>query len=54
MNDVTVGDVDKQAKCNKLLRKAVQVGDNDLVELILTDAIAQGILHNVTVNNSHY
>jgi len=37
-----VGDVDKVEKCNKLLRKAVQVGDIALVELILTEATAQG------------
>ena len=42
VNDVTVGNVDKQAKCNRLLRKAVQVGDINLVELILTSATGQG------------
>ena len=42
VNDVTVDDLDKNAKCNKLLRKAVQVGDIDLVELILTIAADQG------------
>ena len=34
--------MEKRAKCNKLLRKAVQDGDIDLVELILTNAANQG------------
>ena len=38
-----MGDLVKNAKCNKLLRKAVQVGEIDLVELILTIAADQGI-----------
>ena len=38
-----MGDFDKNAKCNKLLRKAVQVGDIDLVELILAIAADRGI-----------
>lgn len=42
VNDVTVDDVEKKTKCNKLLRKAVQLGDIDLVELILTKAANQG------------
>ena len=35
-------DFDKNAKCNKLLRKAVQIGDIDLVELLLTIAANHG------------
>ena len=38
-----MGDFDKNVKCNKLLRKAVQVGDIDLVELILDIAADRGI-----------
>ena len=34
--------MEKKAKCNKLLRKAVQLGDIVLVELILTNAAGQG------------
>lgn len=49
VNDETVGDVDKQAKCNKLLRKAVQAGDIELVELILTHALDRGELINYIV-----
>ena len=50
VNDVTVGDLDKNTKCNKLLRKAVQVGDIDLVELILTVAADKGILRNIILH----
>ena len=39
-----MGHFDKNAKCNKLLRKAVQVGDIDLVELILAIAADRGIV----------
>lgn len=42
VNDVTVGDVEKRVKCNKLLRRAIQLGDIVLVELILTNAASQG------------
>ena len=41
-------DLDKNAKCNKILRKAVQVGDIDMVELILTIATDKG--RNIFIN----
>ena len=43
-----MGDFDKNAKCNKLLRKAVQVGDIDLVELILAIAADRGMVIRIS------
>lgn len=47
VNNATVSYIDKQTKCNKLLRKAVRAGEIALVELILTNAATQGRLHTI-------